>query len=151
MSEDAVSALLPRYKAEPILEFGTIACSWQHSCVQEIQFKRECEAFFDLLEISESNDRFRYVQPAWLAIYLAVQAVAVSQMSNTDAARAGLSDEENSSLPDLMFKGCMACLEAARYMEEPSLLVLQAITIIVRLAVSTMDRIPTDGAQLYAG
>ena len=136
LTEAALAALLPRYRVEPILAFSSEMCIWQHSCVQSLQFKRECAAFFDLLDMLAGQERFRYVRPAWLALYLAVQAIAVSQMSEQDASQSGLTDAEQATLPGIFFEGCMSCLNLAKYLEEPSLTVLQTISVLVSFSLS---------------
>lgn len=165
LSSKALQALLPRHRVEPILSYSAELCVWQHACIIETQFSRETAAFFDLLvmEGTPAADRFRFVSPAWLALYLVVQVrslpcprgkfekcvlpsldislpdlspvtfmqvIAITQMSSADAGYLGLSREELSSLPPLLFEGAMTCLEAANYIENPTLQTLQCIAII---------------------
>lgn len=135
LSANAIAALLPPDKAEPILSYAEEMLLWQHSCIQMCQFRRECATFTDVYSLAAGPERFRYVAPGWLALYLSVQAVAVGAMSAVDAALRGLTETEQEQLPGILFQGCLACLNSARYMEEPSLVTLQALAILVRLTI----------------
>lgn len=130
-----LSVLLPRQKVEQIMEIAQEHCLWQHACIDVPAFDREVQAFYDLLDMAPyGTQRFQYVAPSWLALYLAVQALAVYQMTAEEGRLSGFAQQELEELPTSLLKGSIACMEAANYLEKPTMAVLQAIAILVSCA-----------------
>jgi len=140
LPESVLSVLLTRSKVEHIMDIAEKHCLWQHACVDAPAFDREVRAFYDLLDMpAYGAQRFQYVSPSWLVLYLAVQALAIYQMTSEEGQLSGLTAQELEQLPSRLLEGSLACMEAARYLEKPLLPVLQAIAILVSCARDFMD------------
>ena len=80
-------ALLPRSQAEAVMTYSNTHCAWQHGCLHLPTFKKECIAFWSLPFSERPLDQ---IDPSWLSLYLACQALALNQIGAQDAAMCGL-------------------------------------------------------------
>lgn len=134
--------LLPGRTLEYVMAFARDAVQWQHAAVHSSTFLRETEAFLTLSE----SDKWIWVDPLWLALFFAIQSVAVHQMPGFEATLESLLEQDrrmnrleprhqslvlDHTMPQRLLEAALRCLEVGRYLSEPSFFTCQAIAILV--------------------
>jgi len=126
LSEAVQAELLPRKSLDYVLMFAKDVIAWQHGCIHTPTFQRECEAFLSMNE----SERWYWTDPLWLALFFVVQSIAVHQMPNSDVTSMFASHHHASSPAESLLQAAMQCLDAGRYLSEPSFYTCQALAIL---------------------
>lgn len=124
LSREVQVALLPRKSLDYLLVFAKDVITWQHACIHTPTFQRECEAFFMLPDA----ERWSWTDPLWLALLFVVQSIAVHQMPPGDVAE--LFGSPRHAPAGMLLEAGMRCLDAGRYLSEPSFYTCQALAIL---------------------
>ncbi|GAA5855309.1 hypothetical protein JCM9279_001943 [Rhodotorula babjevae] len=114
-----------------LIDYSLDKVLWQHGTVHSGQFRRECAEFY-----SWGERRGEKVNQAWLALYLAMLAVAVKHMVADDAPSFGYSSDEQQQLAKRWFDASVAALHRSNFMAKHQIYAVQAINL---YAVSCQD------------
>jgi len=114
-----------------LIDYSLDKVLWQHGGVHSGQFRRECAEFY-----SWGERRAEKVNQAWLALYLAMLAVAVKHMVADDAPAFGYSGDEQQQVAKAYFDASVAALHRSNFMAKHQVYAVQAINL---YAVSCQD------------